>query len=61
MLSCEVVNWVKTPLVGVETPMHPIQLASHQPWEYALRQLDLRLLDWLVETYDVCHRKAVTH
>jgi hypothetical protein len=61
VLSCEVVNWVTTPFVRVETPMHPKTLASHQLWKDALRQVDLRLLDWLVETYDVCPRKAVTH
>lgn len=60
-LSCSVLKGVHTPFVRIETPTHLIQLASQRPWEDAVRQAYLWLLDWLVDTYKVCPRKAVTH
>lgn len=61
VLSCEVLKRVYTPFVRIESPTHLIQLASHRPWEDAVRQAYLWLLDWLVDSYGVCPRKAVTH
>ena len=52
---------VVTPFVRIETPTHLIQLASRRPFEDAVKQAFLWLLDWLVESYDVAPRKAVTH
>ena len=61
VLSCEVLKGVPTPFVRIETPTHLIQLASYRPFEYAVKQAYLWLLDWLVESYGVSPRKAVTH
>lgn len=60
-LSCSVIKGKETPFVRIETPTHLIQLASQRPWEDAVRQAYLWMLDWLVEDHGVAPRKAVTH
>lgn len=60
-LSCSVIKGRQPPFVRIETPTHLIQIASQRPWEDAVRQAYLWLLDWLVEDYDLDPRKVVTH
>lgn len=60
-LTCSVVKGKQPPFVRIETPTHLIQLASQRPWEDAVRQAHLWLLDWLVEDYGVDPQKAITH
>ncbi|MER6564559.1 acetamidase/formamidase family protein, partial [Streptomyces sp. NPDC001027] len=60
-LACGVIKGKQPPFVRIESPTHLIQLASQRPWEDAVRQAHLWLLDWLVEDYGVDPRKAITH
>lgn len=60
-LSCSVIKGKQPPFVRIETPTHLIQLASQRPWEDAVRQAHLWLLDWLVEDYGVDPKDAITH
>lgn len=61
VLSCSVLKGKQPPFVRVETPTHLIQLASQRPWEDAVEQAFLWLLDWLVEDHDVDPRVAISH
>lgn len=60
-LSCRVIKGRQPPFVRIETPTHLIQLAAQRPWEDAVRQAHLWLLDWLVEDHGMSPRNAITH
>ncbi|WP_429817494.1 acetamidase/formamidase family protein [Ensifer sp. B1-9] len=60
-LACSVIKGKQPPFVRIETPTHLIQLASQRPWEDAVRQAHLWLLDWLVEDHGMKPQDVITH
>ena len=60
-LSCSVIKGKQPPFVRIETPTHLVQLAAQRPWEDAVRQAHLWLLDWLVEDHGMDPQEAITH
>lgn len=61
VLSCSVTKGKQPPFVRVETPTELIQLGSQRPWEEAVEQAFLWLLDWLVEDYQMDPRVVISH
>lgn len=60
-LSCEVIKKKALPFVRVETEDAIIQVASKRPWEEAVSNGYLWLMDWLVEDYGMDPRDVVMH
>ncbi|KAA9164386.1 hypothetical protein FPZ12_007265 [Amycolatopsis acidicola] len=60
-LKCQVLKAHEVPFVRVETPVELIQIASQRPWDDAVRQAYLWMMDWLVDEHKMPEQDTVLH